>query len=75
MRSSKRIFFLLLMFWGLINIIFVPISASTYEYEYSVYEDGIILTNYNGADKDIVIPSEINGKTVIGILYGRRSFF
>ena len=67
MRSSKRIFFLLLMFWGLINIIFVPISASTYEYEYSVYEDGIILTNYNGADKDIVIPSEINGKTVIGI--------
>lgn len=38
------------------------------EYDYTVKEDGVYITHYNRYDTNVVIPSQIDGKTVVAIL-------
>ena len=43
------------------------------DYEYKIYGDEVYIINYLGNDEDVVIPSEINGKTVTHIHNFRSS--
>lgn len=44
----------------------VPVSTAS-DYEYLDTEDGIAIVKYNGSDTDVVIPAEIDGKSVTAI--------
>ena len=47
---------------------FSVVAETSGDYEYEVLEDGTVsLTDYNGSDTDIIIPSEIDGKQVTEI--------
>ena len=48
------------------------ISEASGDYDYEIKEDGVEITKYNGNGGDVVIPSKIDGKKVIGI--GYRAF-
>ena len=55
---------------GLVNIEMSEVKANTYgDYEYSLINGGteVKITGYSGSDTEIVIPSEIGGKTVTRI--------
>lgn len=46
----------------------ISVSAETYNgWEYYTYEDHVIITGYSGTDKEVVVPSKIDGKTVTSI--------
>lgn len=49
---------------------------SDFDFEYIKYQDGIALTKYNGNEKNLIVPSVIDGKKVVsvrGAFYGNRS--
>lgn len=45
----------------------LKVTQEKEDYEYIEKDYGIFLTKYNGQEKDIEIPDEIDGKTVIGL--------
>ena len=46
----------------------ISVSAETYNgWEYYTYEDHVIITGYSGTDKEVVVPSKIDGKTATSI--------
>ncbi|MBE6794002.1 MAG: leucine-rich repeat domain-containing protein [Ruminococcaceae bacterium] len=72
MTSSKRIFCII---FSLVFVISAMITVSAEDttqtsgdFSYTVLDDGTVgITGYNGNDTDVVIPSEIDGKTVSSI--------
>ena len=48
-------------------------QASVDDYSYTIQEDGVEITKYNGNGGDVVIPSKIDGKKVIRIGIGAFS--
>ncbi len=74
MKKAKKILSLVLSVLMCISIVplsdlSVEASALTWgDYEYAVLEDGTVeITNYNGNAKELIIPSEIDGKAVTRI--------
>ncbi|MCL2722383.1 MAG: leucine-rich repeat domain-containing protein, partial [Treponema sp.] len=49
-----------------------PEPSSSGDYEYTIEENKIVIKKYNGTQKDVVIPEEIDGKPVAFI--GDRAF-
>lgn len=47
-----------------------PVTEPYSEFEYSDYNDGIILDGWKEPQKDLVIPMEVNGKAVVAIGQG-----
>lgn len=45
----------------------VAVQPSENDFSYSEREEGLYITGYKGQDETIVIPSQINGKRVVGI--------
>lgn len=46
------------------------VTIEDYEYELTITNTEVIITGYNGLGGDIIIPSEIDGKPVVGIKSG-----
>lgn len=68
-RKTNKIFVLLAIIMLITMCFAFGASAETWrDYEYTVLEDGTVeITAYNGTETDVVIPSDIDGKTVTSI--------
>lgn len=76
MKHIKMTLCLAFVFLFLLNIISLSANASTEDYDYYADNTGIVLTKYNGNDKEVVVPSEIDGKTIVkieGTFYSNNS--
>ena len=62
----KRRSFILLIAAVLLMISLSACGPKT-DFEYEKTEGGVVITGYNGEDKEIVIPEEIGGKAVVAI--------
>ena len=65
MKHIKKILCILFTFLFVLNIVSLTANASTSDYDYIVEGTGIVLTKYNGNDKEVVVPSEIAGKAIV----------
>lgn len=67
MKRIKMTLCLAFMFLSLLTIVSSSANASAENYDYYTNDTGVVLTKYNGKDKKVVVPSEIDGKAVVKI--------
>ena len=76
MKQIKITLCLAFVFLFLLNIVSLSANASTEDYDYYADNTGIVLTKYNGNDKEVVVPSEIDGTAIVkieGTFYNNQS--
>ena len=76
MKHNKLTLCLAFVFLFLLNIVSLSANASIEDYDYYADDTGIVLTKYNGNDKEVVVPSEIEGKAIVkieGTFYSNNS--
>ena len=76
MKQIKITLCLAFVFLFLLNIVSLSANASTGDYDYYDDNTGIVLTKYNGNDKEVVVPSEIDGTAIVkieGTFYNNQS--
>lgn len=76
MKQIKITLCLAFVFLFLLNIVSLSANASTEDYDYYADNTGIVLTKYNGNDKEVVVPSEIDGTAILkieGTFYNNQS--
>lgn len=76
MKHVKMTLCLAFMFLFLLTIVSLSANASAVNYDYYANDTGVVLTKYNGNDKKVVVPSEIDGKAIVkieGTFYNNQS--
>ena len=76
MKHIKKIICFVFVFAVLSNVFALASQASAQDYNYYIGDDGVVLTMYNGSGKEVVVPSKIEGTTVVrleGTFYGNKT--
>ena len=75
MKHIKKILCIIFVLF-LMNVTSFSINASAHDYDYFINDLGVVLTKYNGNDKEVIVPSEIDGKAIVkieGTFYSNNS--
>ena len=75
MKHIKKILCIIFVLF-LMNVTSFSINASAHDYDYFIDDLGVVLTKYNGNDKEVIVPSEIDGKAIVkieGTFYSNNS--
>ena len=64
MKQFKNLLSLIIILLLFMNVLPTAAKASEVEYDYFIDHTGIVLTKYHGCEKEVVVPSEIDGRTI-----------